>query len=179
MRVICVAGLIGSGKDTVSEHIAKKYGYLIIDYAGILREICKREGIEITRDNLQNLRLKYGNTFLAEEAVKRVKESKEKKFILTPIRRSEDFLIPKRELKNAVLILIESSPEARFSRLRDRGRENDPKDFREFQRQEEREFSIYDFDKTFSYADYKIGNNGKKEELYKQVDKIMEKISRD
>ncbi|MDI6721877.1 MAG: dephospho-CoA kinase, partial [Candidatus Aenigmarchaeota archaeon] len=72
MKIICIAGLIGSGKNAVSDHISQKYGYKVIDYAEILRDICRKEGMEVTRDNLQNLRLKYGNTFLAEEAVKRI-----------------------------------------------------------------------------------------------------------
>lgn len=45
MKVICIAGLIGSGKDTAAGYIAKKYGYHVIDYANILREICREEEI--------------------------------------------------------------------------------------------------------------------------------------
>ncbi len=176
MRVVCIAGLIGSGKDTASEHIAKKYGHHIIDYANILRDICRREGLELTRDNLQNLRIKYGNTFLGEEAVRQAKSSGHSKILFTPIRRSEDFLIPKEKLENVVMILVEADPKVRFERLKVRGRENDAKDFFEFQRQETREFEIFDFKKTFSHADYKINNNGSREELYKQIDKIIEKI---
>jgi dephospho-CoA kinase len=169
---------MGSGKDTVSEYIAKKYGYQIIDYANILREICKKEGLELTRDNLQNLRVKYGNTFLAEESVKRAKASGQGKILFTPIRRSEDILIPKKELKDVIMILVEADQKVRFQRLKGRGRENDPKDFTEFQRQEAREFSIYDFEKAFSHADYKINNNGGKKELYKQIDTVMKKIEK-
>lgn len=178
MKVICIAGLIGSGKDTVSEYIARKYVYHIIDYASILREICKKEGLELTRDNLQNLRMEYGNTFLAEEAVKRARQSGFGKILFTPMRRSEDMLIPKKELGNAVLIVVEADPKTRFLRLKGRGRENDPKDFVEFQRQETREFQIFDLTKTFSYADYRINNNGSREELYKQIDKIMKEIEK-
>lgn len=82
MKILCLAGLIGSGKDETAKYIAEKYGYHIIDYANILRDICKKEGLEITRENLQNLRIKYGNTFLAEEVVKRVKNRKKKKYYL-------------------------------------------------------------------------------------------------
>ena len=177
MRVICLAGLIGSGKDMAADYISKKYGYTIIDYANILREICKKECLELTRDNLQNLRVKYGNTFLAEEVVKRVKESKSKKFILTPLRRSEDFEIPKKAFgKSVKLIVIETNARIRFERLNKRGRENDPKDFKEFQRQEKRENEIFNFDKTFSYADFKVNNNGTPEELKTALDKVMKVI---
>ena|SRR3989338_1458588 len=172
--IICIAGLIGSGKDTAAEYISSKYGYTIIDYANILREICKNEGLELTRDNLQNLRVKYGNTFLAEEAVKRVKASGKKKIILTPMRRSEDFEIPKQEFGDALkLIVVDAEPKVRFARLNKRGRENDPKDFDEFLRQEKRENEIFNFDRTFSYADFSIENNGSVRELEQKIDKIM------
>lgn len=177
MPILCIAGLIGSGKDTAAEYISKKYGYKIIDYANILREICRREGLTVTRDNLQNLRIKYGNTFLAEEVVNRIKNSKDSKIILTPLRRSEDFEMPKREFSNKVkLIVIEADAKIRFGRLKSRGRENDPKDFKEFERQEAREMEIFNFEKTFSYADFKIKNNENIDVMKKEIDMIMKGI---
>ena len=177
MPIICIAGLIGSGKDTAAEYISREYDYKIIDYASMLREICRREGLELTRDNLQNLRIKYGNTFLAEEAVKRINDSAESNIILTPMRRSEDFEIPKAEFSDKLkLVVIESNAIIRFNRLKSRGRENDPKDFEEFQRQEKRENEIFNFNKTFSYADFTIENNGTIKELEKKIDKVMREI---
>src|SRR3989344_8511611 len=174
LMIIAIAGLIGSGKDEVTGYISRKYGYHVIDYAGILRGICRDEGLEVTRDNMQNLRLKYGNTFLAEAVVKRIKKSGEKKIILTPMRRSEDYEIPRREFGDQVkLILIESDAKERFDRLKKRGRENDPKDFKEFERQEKRENEIFNFDKTFSYADFTVKNNGSIDEMKKNIDKVM------
>ena len=177
MPILCIAGLIGSGKDTAADYISKKYGYNIIDYASILREICKKEGLELTRDNLQNLRVKYGNTFLAEEAANRIKKLKDDNIILTPMRRSEDFEIPKKEFgENVKLIVVEASIKKRFERLSRRGRENDPKDYEEFERQEAREKEIFNFDKTFSYADFKIKNSGSIDDMKKEIDKIMKLI---
>lgn len=177
MRIICIAGLIGSGKDTAADYISRKYDYKIIDYANILREVCKREGLELTRDNLQNLRVKYGNTFLAEEAVNRIKSSGNDKIVLTPMRRSEDFEIPRREFGDSVMLtVIEADAKKRFERLKNRGRENDPKDFGEFERQEAREREIFNFEKTFSYADFRVKNNEGIEDMKKKIDKIMKNL---
>ncbi len=179
MRIICIAGFMGCGKNVAADYIAQKYSYKIIDYADMLRDICRKEGLEVTRDNLQKLRLKYGNTFLAEDVVEKVKKVKKRKIVLTPMRRSEDYEIPKKEFeKNVTLIVIESSPKTRFMRLHDRGRENDPKTFEEFQRQEKRENEIYNFDKTFSYANYKIKNDSTVAELQKEIDKVVKKIEK-
>lgn len=177
MPILCIAGLMGSGKDTAAEYISRKYGYKIIDYANILREICRRKGLELTRDNLQNLRIKHGNTFLAEEAVSRIKKYGSEKIILTPMRRSEDFEIPKKEFGDGVkLVLIESDTKKRFVRLKNRWRENAPKDFTEFERQEKRENDIFNFEKTFSYAEFKIKNDGTVREFEKNIDNVMKVI---
>ena len=177
MKIICIAGLIGSGKDEVAKYISDKYGYEIIDYANILREIVRNEGLEVTRENLQNTRLKYGNTFLAEIVIKKIKESEKQKIILTPMRRSEDYLIPKKEFgSNMQMILVEVSAKVRFKRLSKRGRENDPKDFTTFKKQEKREFEIFNFKKTFSYADFKISNAGNIKQLSKRIDDVMKNI---
>ena len=149
----------------------------MIDYANIRREICKKEGLELSRDNLQNLRVKYGNTFLAEEAVKRIKDSEGKKIILTPMRRSEDFEIPKKEFGSVLtLIVVDADPETRFKRLSMRGRENDPKDLNEFLRQEKRENEIFNFEKTFSYADFTIENDSGLKDLETKIDNVMKVI---
>jgi len=179
MKIICIAGLIGSGKDEVAKYISDKYGYEIIDYANILREIVRNEGLEVTRENLQNTRLKYGNTFLAEIVIKKIKESEKQKIILTPMRRSEDYLIPKKEFgSNMQMILVEVSAKVRFKRLSKRGRENDPKDFTTFKKQEKREFEIFNFKKTFSYADFKVNNNGNMNQLRIKIDDVMKKIDK-
>ena len=177
MPILCITGLMGSGKGEAADYISKKYDYKIIDYADVLREICRREGLELTRDNLQNLRIKYGNTFLAEDVVERVKKLKTDKIVLTSLRRSEDFEIPKKEFGHKVkLIVIGADAKIRFDRLKKRGRENDPKDFAEFERQETREKEIFNFDKTFSYADFKITNNKKMDDMKREIDKVMKAI---
>jgi dephospho-CoA kinase len=178
MKIICIAGLIGSGKDVVAKYIEEKYGYFLIDYATKLREMCRKEGLEVTRDNLQMLRLKHGNTFLAEAVVQEVKKSGRDKFILSPIRRSEDFLIPKKEFPQIKLILVNASAAVRYERLCARERENDPKTMEEFRRQESREFEIFDLEKTFSFADYVIENDGTIETLKNRVDKLMQEIEK-
>jgi dephospho-CoA kinase len=178
MKIICIAGLIGSGKDVVAKYIEDRYGYFLIDYATKLRELCRKEGMEVTRDNLQMLRLKYGNTFLAEAVVEEIKKSSSTKIILSPMRRSEDFLIPKKEFPECKLIVIAASDVIRYERLRARERENDPKTIEEFRRQESREFEIFDLNKTFSYADYVIENEGTMETLKNRVDKLMQEIEK-
>jgi dephospho-CoA kinase len=177
MRIICVVGLIGCGKDTATDYIEHKYGYTTINTGDIVRDFTRMEGLELTRDNLQNIRKKYGNNFVAEEAVKIIKEKKLDKILLNGVRRSEDYEIPRAKFGNVMkMILIETDEKKRFERLKKRGDERCPKTMDEFKKQEKNEFAIYNFDKTFSYAGFKIKNNGTPEELHREIDIIMKKI---
>ena len=74
--IVAITGLIGSGKNEAADYIAKRYGFVIFDYADLLRDMLKKEGIEPTRENLQAYRVKHGNTFLAEAIVAKIKKSR-------------------------------------------------------------------------------------------------------
>ena len=49
--------------------------------------------------------------------------------------------------------------------------------FEEFKRQEEEEMKNFNLEKTFSYAQYTIENNGTKEEFYDKIDEFMSQFS--
>jgi dephospho-CoA kinase len=179
MRIICVVGLIGCGKDTASDYIEKKYGYHTISTGDIIRTFAKRDGLELTRENLHKIRRKYGNIFIGEETIKIIKEKKLRHVLLNGVRRSEDYEIPKKAFGNVMrMILINTDKENRFKRLKARGLPRDPKNAEDFEDHEKNESEIYDFDKTFSYADFKIENNGSKQDLYKKIDNVMKEIER-
>jgi dephospho-CoA kinase len=173
MIVIGITGLVASGKDTAINYISKKYKYKLLHMSDIMREMAKKEGYALTRDGLQAFRKRHGNKFLAEEIVRRIKHHKYKKVLIGSIRRSEDYLIPKNHFKNMKLINIFADEHIRFERIKKRRRLSDPKTLAEFRRQERNEFRIYDFHKTFSYADYIVDNNHTQKELYSRLDKII------
>ncbi len=52
---IGVAGVIASGKTTVTKAIAQNYSLQVLSFGGVLREYCLRNSIIPSRSNLQNL----------------------------------------------------------------------------------------------------------------------------
>ncbi len=179
MKIIGIVGLIGSGKDTAEEYISEKYGYKSISMGDVLREIAASEGCGMDRDSLQNLRVKKGRTFLAEEVAQRISDSGWGRVIISGIRMPEDYEIPRKRFGGCIkLIHVEASRKKRFERLAKRGTERDPKSIDEFRRNEKREKEIYDFGKTFSHADYVLDNNGSMEDLKRRADKIMAEIEK-
>jgi dephospho-CoA kinase len=180
MKVIVLVGSIGSGKDTVSNYISKKYGYHVIVEANILRGIAKRRKIKTTRKNLYNihkeLSKKYGENVLTDRIIKRIKNKKWKKVVINGARKPIDVKNVKKHFEKTVAIFLDSKPEIRFKRLKARKRTGDPKTFKEFQRQEESEWKEFNLKKTLKLVDYKIDNSGTIKDTEKKVDKLLKKI---
>jgi dephospho-CoA kinase len=168
--IIAITGLMGAGKDSAAMHLNEKHDFRWIDYAEILRSLLKEEGIAVTRESMQNYRVREGRSFLAENAAEVIKTSGDR-IVITPMRTIEDYMIPK-ELFGAVLVNVFASKPVRFNRLL--GGKYPMKTKEQFDSQQEREFQIYDFDRLFEMADYVVDNNSSIVELKKEIDKLVE-----
>ena len=184
MKVIGLFGLIGSGKDTVSDYISNKYGYRVIVMGDIARELAAQRGLEPNRDNLIRMQReqveRYGITWFADEVVRRIRANKWPKAIINGIRRPEDARVPKAAFgKEMILIEVYADQKLRFERMRSRARIGDPKTFEEFVHQEELDAKAFGFDETRKFVDYKVTNNTTLEELCGQVDDLLKKTGYD
>ncbi len=181
MKIIGLIGPIGSGKDTVSDYIADKYGYQVIVMGDIVREIATELGRGHTRDELQltqkDVVSKYGIDYFAKRVVEKIRKNGWDKVIINGIRRPEDASVPKGEFKeDMVIVLVDAAPEIRFERMKKRNRVGDPKTIEEFLRQEENERIFFRWDETRRYVDGVIINNDSSfEELYKRIDDFLKK----
>jgi len=175
MKIIAVTGLIGSGKDEAARHIVKKHRFHSIDYSVILGEMLKERGLPPIREEKRKLRRERGNRFLAEEVVKRIQGQHWQKIVLSPIRRPEDYEIPKKAFPELKLLLVQADPRIRFKRVLERERDK-PRNWEDFLQEEKKEEEIFHFTKTFTYADYTITNNSSLQELHKEIDKMMKQL---
>lgn len=180
MRVIGLFGLIGSGKDTVSDYLAKKHAYKAISMGDIVRELTAQRGLELNRDNLINVQReqvdKHGIKWFAEEVVRRIRANKWQRVTISGIRRPEDAQVPKQAFgKDMILVEVAADPAVRFKRMRSRGRVGDPQTLEEFLRQEVLDDKTFGFAGTRAFVDHTVTNNGTPEELFKQVDELLKK----
>jgi dephospho-CoA kinase len=177
--IVGVVGPIGAGKDTIADYLAKKYKFYVVSYRDIVKEAVEKEGLEPDRHNMQKVsrmyRDKYGEDVFANMVLEKAKRMKGN-VLLKEMRTVADINIPKKHFGSGlVVIAVDAKSKLRFERLKKRGRIGDPKDFKEFMRNEETEknFGYYE---GMKLADFTVRNDGSVEELYKKLDKIMEKI---
>src|ERR1035437_7619345 len=55
MKLIGIAGTNGSGKDTVGQILVEKHGWLFVSVTDMLRDECRKRGLEVARENLRTI----------------------------------------------------------------------------------------------------------------------------
>lgn len=178
MKVIGIVGKIGSGKDTAAQYLTKKYKFKSVNMGDLVREESKKKKLVPTRKNLTNISKqftdKFGKDYWAKVAVKKIKSLSGSKFVITGIRRLEDYNRISRTFKNFEFYLIDANPRIRFQRMRKRARPGDPKTYLQFMKQEYNEFRLYgNFNKTLKHIDGKIDNSKTRAILYKNINKVL------
>ncbi|MFN7181284.1 MAG: AAA family ATPase [Planctomycetota bacterium] len=187
--IIGLTGTIASGKGTVADFFKKK-GFIYFSLSDQLREKVKEMGLPVSRENLHaignKLRKEYGKGVLAELVKEKLTKYGYPDAIIDGIRNPGE-IEAVRALRDFFLIAVDAPAEIRFERIKKRNRENDPHDWDEFLRLDERDKKGCDewgqwVSKCIELADFVIINDDsimnlstKLEELYK---KMVMKISR-
>src|SRR5574341_1390367 len=134
--IIGLTGRNGAGKGVIAEFL-KQRGFIYTSLSDVLRDELKNQGQEVTRENLislgNELRSKFGPSVLADKILKRLDH--DKNYVVDSIRNPNE-VMALRSRSDFTLVRVEAPLELRFKRIRDRGRENDPKSFEEFVRLE-------------------------------------------
>ncbi len=138
--MICVVGMPGSGKGVFTE-MGRKAGYSVIVLGDIVREETQKRGhsLEKAGEIAKILRKERGKAALAKLAVSRI--VRPEKTVIDGIRaykEVEEFS----KYYDCYLVAIHASPQERFARLVQRGREDDPKTYEKFHERDLRELDF-------------------------------------
>jgi dephospho-CoA kinase len=177
--IIGIVGSIASGKDTVGEYLAKK-GFVMISLSDVLRSIMRSEKIETTVPNMtkygNDLRKKKGHGYLAKLAYK---QAAGKDAVLTSIRQVGEIEYL-RQFDDFTLIKLDAPIEMRLKRLIDRSRDGDVRNLAELREIERKQADGknggMNMNECFKLADLEIINDGTFEDLYKEVDSVIERL---
>ena len=134
--IIGLTGKNGSGKGEVANFL-KERGFHYLSLSDVLRDTLRKKGKALTRKNLieagNRLRVEEGSGVLAEKVLSGMEI--DKNYLVDSIRHPAEVKVLRRR-KDFVLLRVEAPQRVRFERLKRRGREKDPKTFRQFLRLE-------------------------------------------
>lgn len=176
--IIGLTGKNGAGKGMVSDYL-QSLGFAYHSLSDAIRAEIRKDGQPITREALiakgRSLRQNHGPKILAELVLQQIPETA--RVIVDSIRNPfevESF----RARRDFVLIAVDAEQRVRFERCKQRGRENDPKDFAEFVRLENAELASSDpaaqqLVATYALADFVIHNDADKAHCLQQIDTIL------
>lgn len=172
-----------SGKGEAIKYLVEKYKFISTSLSDIIRSEAKTRNLEPIRENLiaigNELRQKEGPAVLAKRAIQKIKNMPQA--VIDSIRNPFEIEELRNNLKNFKLIAITADIKIRFERAKKRGRIGDGTTFEEFQKQEEKELkgdeNSQQLLKCMEMADFTIDNSGEIQELYKQLDKILQQLN--
>jgi len=170
-------GEMACGKGTATRYVVEKYKGKSYRFSTMLRDILDRLYLEQSRENMQRLstilRQNFGEDLLSGVIVEDVKKEKSPVIVLDGIRRLTDI----EKLKNFPefkMVYIETDIKKCYERIIGRRENADDanKTFERFKNEHNNESELL-IKELKSHADYVIDNNGSLEDLYKQLDKII------
>lgn len=166
----------GAGKTKAAEFMSE-LGYPIISMGDVIRELAREKGLPINRGTLAKLmievRVKEGSEAVAKRCVSKAQAQDSPIVIVDGLRSLEEVNAFTKFFKVSILAIL-CSRETRFNRLKERGREDDPKSFEELVKRDETELTL-GLGKLLALADYFVVNEGTKDQLRDEVQKVMRK----
>ncbi|HNW71466.1 MAG TPA: AAA family ATPase [Candidatus Paceibacterota bacterium] len=179
--IIGLVGSLASGKETIKKYLVEKNNAKDCKFSSILRDVLNRLSVPISRENLQKvstvLRENFGEDLLASAIATDASKLDADIVVIDGVRRFTDIEHLK-DLPNFVLVKIDADPKLRYERMKLRNENvgDDKKTFEEFMKDHEAE-ADKQIPEVMKTAKYEIINNGSFEDLYKQLDELIAKLS--
>lgn len=179
-KIIAVLGMPGSGKTEAVKYLEEKYGWPKVYFGQITLDEVKRLGLPVTAENeriaREGLRDRFGEDYYVKEIIKKIEDLGDVQFILLESMYSwvEYQVLKKRFGNDFIAINIHSNPNLRYSRLASRPirpiteAEAIKRDVAQLERLEQ--------GSPIALADFVFLNEGVIQDMYLQLDNIVEKI---
>lgn len=176
--VVGLVGMPGAGKSLVVE-AAQENGYNIVAMGDVVREETRKRGLMLNPKNvgvvMLDLRKTGGVGVVAEMCVPRIEAAKGSKLVIDGLRSLDEVEVFKTHFPGFSLLAVHAAPQTRFTRLKGRGRSDDPDTWEVFRERDLRELSV-GLGNTIAMADYMITNEAHKKDLKAQVAKLLAEV---
>ena len=178
--IIGLVGPIASGKGVTKKYLETKYGAKHCKFSTPLRDVLIRLRIDISRDNMIDLstilRERYGQDLLAKVIASDASRLDSDIVVVDGVRRIDD-IEHLSTLPHFKLVKVDADPKIRDERMKLRNENvgDAEKTFGEFMEDHERETETT-IPGVMEKAQYSLENDGSLEELYSQIDSLVEKL---
>lgn len=182
--LIGIVGTLGSGKGTVVKYLVEEKGFSHYSSSGFLTQMLQERGDGIDRDNMariaREIRAQDPNG-VPKLTYEQVQKDKPKHAILEALHTVGEVEFVRSV--GGIILGVDADVDLRFKRIQKRGSVKDNVSYEKFLSQVEREegggddSSGHNIRGAINVADYTITNNGTLEELYSQIDEVLEKIT--
>ncbi|MFA6973922.1 MAG: AAA family ATPase [Parcubacteria group bacterium] len=178
--IIGLVGETGSGKDTVANYLAEKYGARLLRFADPIKEVLRIFFEQSSKQDQQwlylQLRERFGSDVLGK-ALRRKVENADGIIVVNGLRMPDDYVFIK-SFENSYIIYTTADQKLRWERVHSRGEKSDDKvSFEKFQEIERAETEVH-IPEIGAKADFVIRNEKDLEFLLKSTDEVMAKIMR-
>lgn len=180
MKIIALLGMPGSGKTEVIEYLMRTYHWKKVYFGEVTFDEMKRRCLEPTQANerlvREDLRALHGKEYYARKVVEKLETLKQEAVVLVESLYSwDEFLVLKDRFgENLFTIAVHSSPKIRHARLLNRPKRSlTPEEARS------RDYAqIVNLSQggPIAMADFILVNEGTREELQENADKIIKTI---
>ena len=175
MTTILLTGMPGSGKEEFL-NVAREEGYDVIRMGDVVREHAEKKGISFEDQSLGSFaheeRVEHHEGIWADRTLCNITKEKT---VIDGIRSTEEVSIFKSELGDLKIIAIHASPDTRFERLKERGREDAPQTWSEFNDRDKRELN-WGLGRVISRADHMIINESSLKVFYSESRELLKQL---
>ena len=176
MKVLCVAGMPGCGKEEFLR-VADEHGFAIVRMGDVVREEAAKRGVGASDEAIGGFahseRERFGFGIWAERALPRVQGVR---VVIDGLRGSAELDVFRKAFGESVqVVAIHAAPKVRFERLRQRNRSDAPTDWEEFRVRDARELR-WGLGDVIATADYMIVNEGELGSFRARAREVMESV---
>lgn len=184
MIIIGITGTLGAGKGTIVQYLLDNKNFKHYSVRQFLIEELQRRGTKVIDRNAMTLlgnelRAEHSPSYITDCLYEQAQENGQNAVIESI--RTPGEVLSLRDKADFCLLAIDADRKIRYERILQRNSETDHVSFEQFVAGEEREMHDADpnkqnISKCIKMADFLLNNNGNREDLYKNVEKILEKI---
>ncbi|MEM2841754.1 MAG: AAA family ATPase [Thermoproteota archaeon] len=178
-KLILITGLPGSGKSTFAKNLAVA-GAKVLIMGDVVRDEALKRGISRDIKSMANfmvwLRKEHGEQYIAKAICDKVSQLDDELIVVDGVRSFAEVNYFRSKFEKVLLVAIVSSAEKRFSRLKARGRRDDPDTLEELKRRDETELLV-GVGSVIEGADITVVNDGTLDEMKMKAKQVLDLVS--